>query len=167
MRNMEKRWLRDIFYSVQADWTGPSLSAYRIIKYCVSWIIKDLIWMHRLIGTTAGCTCQNKTKKKKQKKIKTFSDVLVQLIVECYDIVLPYYIPKIYLYNVDPLKPHFYIVKLEFTGVDIIFLISAQNIDCGYSLEPPRRGGSNEYPQSVFWTEVWKISDLKILIFWW
>ena len=27
---------------------------------------------------------------------------------------------------------------------------SAQNIDCGYSLEPPRRGGSNEYPQSMF-----------------
>ena len=31
-----------------------------------------------------------------------------------------------------------------------IFQISAQNIDCGYSLEPPRRGGSNEYPQSMF-----------------
>ena len=31
-----------------------------------------------------------------------------------------------------------------------IFHISAQNIDCGYSLEPPRRGGSNEYPQSVY-----------------
>ena len=31
-----------------------------------------------------------------------------------------------------------------------IFPISAQNIDCGYSLEPPRRGGSNEYPQSMF-----------------
>ena len=30
-----------------------------------------------------------------------------------------------------------------------IFPISAQNIDCGYSLEPPRRGGSNEYPQSM------------------
>ena len=30
-----------------------------------------------------------------------------------------------------------------------IFHISAQNIDCGYSLEPPRRGGSNEYPQSI------------------
>ena len=29
-----------------------------------------------------------------------------------------------------------------------IFHISAQNIDCGYSLEPPRRGGSNECPQS-------------------
>ena len=31
-----------------------------------------------------------------------------------------------------------------------VFQISAQNIDCGYSLEPPRRGGSNEYPQSMF-----------------
>ena len=31
-----------------------------------------------------------------------------------------------------------------------IFHISAQNIGCGYSLEPPRRGGSNEYPQSMF-----------------
>ena len=30
------------------------------------------------------------------------------------------------------------------------FQISAQNIDCGCSLEPPRRGGSNEYPQSMF-----------------
>ena len=32
----------------------------------------------------------------------------------------------------------------------IFFHISAQNIDCGYSLEPPLRGGSNEYPQSMF-----------------
>ena len=30
-----------------------------------------------------------------------------------------------------------------------IFHISAQNIDCGHSLEPPRRGVSNEYPQSM------------------
>ena len=59
-------------------------------------------------------------------------------------------ITKTCLYNFDPLKPHFYIVKLGFTGVYIIFLISAQNIDCGDSLEPPRRGGSNEYPQSMF-----------------
>ena len=38
-----------------------------------------------------------------------------------------------------------------------IFHISAQNIDCGYSLEPPRWGGSNEYPQSMFWAEIRKI----------
>ena len=30
------------------------------------------------------------------------------------------------------------------------FYISAENIDCVYSLEPPRRGGSNDYPQSMF-----------------
>ena len=35
-------------------------------------------------------------------------------------------IMKTCLYNYDPLKPHFYIVKLGFTGVYIIFLISAQ-----------------------------------------
>ena len=34
-----------------------------------------------------------------------------------------------------------------------IFLNFAQNIDCGYTLEPPRRGGSNEYPQSMFWSK--------------
>ena len=32
----------------------------------------------------------------------------------------------------------------------VFFHISDQNIDCGYSLKPPRRGGSNEYPQSMF-----------------
>ena len=36
------------------------------------------------------------------------------------------HIMKTCLYNVDPLKPHFYKVKLGFTGVYIIFLISAQ-----------------------------------------
>ena len=36
------------------------------------------------------------------------------------------------------------------TKILIFFHISAQNIECGYSLEPPWRGGSNEYPQSMF-----------------
>ena len=31
-----------------------------------------------------------------------------------------------------------------------VFLILAQNLDCGYTLEPPHRCGSNEYPQSMF-----------------
>ena len=42
-------------------------------------------------------------------------------------------------------KPEIFQVKNSY-----IFHISAQNIDCGYSLEPPRRGGSNEYPQPMF-----------------
>ena len=32
--------------------------------------------------------------------------------------------------NFDPLKPHFQIVKLGFTGVYIIFLFLVKNIDC-------------------------------------
>ena len=49
------------------------------------------------------------------------------------------------------LKKH--LQKLKFFQIkknSDIFHISAQNIDCGYSLEPPRWGGSNEYPQSMF-----------------
>ena len=42
--------------------------------------------------------------------------------------------------------------KFQWKNFDI-FLIFAQNIDCGYMLEPPRRGGSNEYPQSMFWNK--------------
>ena len=42
--------------------------------------------------------------------------------------------------------------KTEKNSVKIsdIFHISVQNIDCEYSLELPRRGSSNEYPQSMF-----------------
>ena len=45
-------------------------------------------------------------------------DSFVMQVVECF-------IMKTCLYNFDPLKPHFDMVKLGFTGVYIIFLISA------------------------------------------
>ena len=32
----------------------------------------------------------------------------------------------------------------------------AQNIDFGYKYEPAQRGGSNEYPQSMFWSKIRK-----------
>ena len=52
--------------------------------------------------------------------------------------------------NVYPLEPNFYIAKLGYAGVYLFFLFLLQNINYGYSLEPPRRGGSNVYPQSMF-----------------
>ena len=52
--------------------------------------------------------------------------------------------------NEYTLEPHFYIAKLGYGGVYLFFLFLLQNIDCGYSLEPPRRGGSNVYPQYMF-----------------
>ena len=36
----------------------------------------------------------------------------------------------------------------------LIFLL--KNINCGYSLEPPQKGGSNEYQQLCFWAEIRK-----------
>ena len=38
-----------------------------------------------------------------------------------------------------------------------IYLIFAQNIDRGHTLEPPRRGGSNEYPHLCFGAKLRKI----------
>ena len=46
-----------------------------------------------------------------------------------------------------------------------IFHTFAQNIDCGYSLEPPRRGGSNEYPQSMFWANIRKIMYTPLIYY--
>ena len=58
---------------------------------------------------------------------------------------LPKHIYSNILNILPPNNEHFQIKKNS-----DIFHISAQNIDCGYSLEPPRRGGSNEYPQFMF-----------------
>ena len=55
-------------------------------------------------------------------------------------------VPKLPLSYPPPPTPR------GFTGVYIIFsyfcskTFLLKSIDCGYSLEPPRRGGSNEYP---------------------
>ena len=84
--------------------------------------------------------------------------------------VIPEFLSRKYTYIIlIPLKPHFYIVKLGFTKrliffpfitkTCLIFLISAQKHTLWYSLEPPRRDGSTEYPQSMFWAEMWKISE--------
>ena len=60
-----------------------------------------------------------------------------------------------YHYENTPIQIYrkFHLPKTDFFFLDKnfdIFHISAQNIDCGYSLEPPRRGGSDEYSQSMF-----------------
>ena len=67
-----------------------------------------------------------------------------------------------YLVNASSLRKHAYSNHLKFLPPknenfliknSDYFHISAQNIDCGYSLEPPRRGGSNENPQSMFFKQ--------------
>ena len=75
----------------------------------------------------------------------------------------------------SPSRKHAYIIltPINLTFIQFIFLILLKNIDCGYSLanidygyslEPPRWGGSNEYPQSMFWAEIWKISSFSFYL---
>ena len=45
-----------------------------------------------------------------------------------------------------PLIPHFYKAKLGFAGFTYFSYCLLENIDCEYSLKPPRRGGSKVYP---------------------
>ena len=65
----------------------------------------------------------------------------------------PFLITKTHLFKYIE---NFFSKHLKFSDKKTVnfFHISAQNIDCGYSLEPPRRGGSNEYPQSMFRAEI-------------
>ena len=63
------------------------------------------------------------------------------------------------------LKPHFYIDQLGYAGVYLFFLFLLQNIDCGYTLGPPHRGGSNMYPQSKFKAKIKKYIKHVLLIF--
>ena len=83
--------------------------------------------------------------------------------------ILSHNIRKTCLYIFYPLKPHFYIVKLGFImGIHYFFLFLLKNIDCGYSLEPPHRGGSNECHNLCFEQkyEKKKVFYLKIFSFW-
>ena len=59
-----------------------------------------------------------------------------------------------------PPKTPLLIIKTGvYRGYTLLFLFLLKNIDCGYTLEPPQRDGSNEYPQSLFLAEIWKISE--------
>ena len=52
---------------------------------------------------------------------------------------------KIYRKISPPITENFQIKKTL-----IFFIFFARNIDCGYSVEPPRQGCCNEYTQSMF-----------------
>ena len=78
------------------------------------------------------------------------------------------YNAKTCLYNFDPLKPHFYMVKLGLTGVYIIFIISTQkNIDCGYSIEPPTMFCKDKWKNiRVFYLKIFSFLRWKFLCIW-
>ena len=83
------------------------------------------------------------------------------MLIWSYETPYEYFVHECYHYENMPIQTYwkFYHQKMNIfrKKILIFFLISAQNIDCRYSLEPPQRGGSNKYPQSMFWAEIRKI----------
>ena len=74
-----------------------------------------------------------------------------------------YFITKTCLYNFDPLKPHFYIVK---TGVHIIILFLLKNIDCGYFLTSTTiYVSSRNMKNSFFLSEKFQFLEVKFSIY--
>ena len=79
----------------------------------------------------------------------------------------------VFPYQIKISRKHAYIIltplnpTLGYTGEYIIFLL--KSIDCGFSLEPPHRGGSTKYQQYMFWAEYEDYQNfyLKIFMFWW
>ena len=88
--------------------TGPRTSTLTPLVFGTFQHIFFIIWRKR---HTSFLLANSQPKKK---KFKIFTRVYITSIA------------KTRLYNFDPLKPHFYIVKLGFTRVYIIFLIFAQ-----------------------------------------
>ena len=76
------------------------------------------------------------------KSVQNFSCLIVFIAVF---VVFHYENMPVQIYRKSPPKTENFQIKNS-----DIFHISAQNVDCGYTLEPPRQGGSSAYPQSMF-----------------
>ena len=77
------------------------------------------------------------------KNINVFENILATTVYELIITLRKY--AYLNILKVSPPKTGSFQIKNS-----DIFHISAPNIDCRYSLELPRRGSSNEYPQSMF-----------------
>ena len=100
----------------------------------------------------------NGCEKKNLEYVKFFSKESIFVVLESYDFLYFRISWVLYLalrklaYAIY--RDFFFTCKIQnFSNFFENFLIFAQNIDCGYTLEPPRRSGSNEYPESVIWSK--------------
>ena len=69
-------------------------------------------------------------------------------------------------YENTPIQLHCKFCRCKYENIKmkivIFFLFMLKNIDCRYSLEPPCRGGSNEYPQAIFCAGIRKILYIPV-----
>ena len=83
--------------------------------------------------------------------------VRLRLISPCFGVREHH--ENIPIYFVPPLIPLLCSKTRIYKGIHYVFLFLLKNIDYGYLLEPPWRGGSNACLQSMFWIDIWKILD--------
>ena len=137
------------------------LMSWNILQWHFKWVPQHVFVEKQEQEPTEGCNCWLHVSIIKELKIHKKND----------EVIGPWYvsITKTYLYNFDLLKPHFYVVKLGFTGVYTTFLISAQKIDCGYSLEMPREAVLMSTHNLCFehYMKKYQHFYLKIFRFWW
>ena len=112
---------------------------------------KKTKWAGRSISFKIACAPRNDSNK------PPHLHRLIRVFVACLQMFWVFG----YHYENTPIQIYrtFYLQKLKQIRIKTsdIFHISAQNIDCWYSLEPPRRGGFNEYHNLCFWAEIRKI----------
>ena len=157
---LQSTWLKQHWY---CSIVGLKLSIENQSKslYCsLSRISQIFIWaMHEWLQFL-----------KKNKSLISILRALYQInyketLFNKYDFLVIYFTCVSSAQGCTDVKPHYRITKTclfkhieNFTTKNWkfsdknsdIFHISAQNRDCGYSLESPCRGGSNEYSQSMF-----------------
>ena len=101
-------------------------------------LISGIVFIHcsvykRFTQLNPDLVGQNKNAKLSQDDILSLPELKVMIMLSYSDSTIRKTCPC----NVYPLEPHFYIAKLGYAGVYLFFLFLLQNIDCGYSLEPP------------------------------
>ena len=114
-----------------AVWSGSTLFAKKLLKLqaedkaddnCCDWRFRINIGLRRVdtLGRFCNILCKG----------ENYCDFLF-VILHSKILLKKCLITKTCLYNFDPLKPHFYIVKLVFTGYTLFFVFLLKNIDCG------------------------------------
>ena len=85
----------------------------------------------------------------------------VCLCVTVIGVTHSFYQENMSMKSIPPWIPLLYSKPGVPRGIPIFLLI--QNIECGHSLQPPRLGGFNVYPRSMFWVKIRQMS----FFFWW
>ena len=113
-------------------------------------IISHLIWIYTVcIDICTGLQVE-RVKMKIEVMRLIFVSSIAMTLLGTWKLVALLFITKTRLFKYMYIE-YFTAKNWKFSDkkILIIFKFLLKTIDCGYPLEPPRRGGSNEYPQSM------------------